>query len=132
MNEPIQKYFKVGTILWMSYPPARYDQVEALKSLAKDDYFDAVEVTKAADDKAREAYRDIIQQSHIKACYGAQPKLLKEGLNPNALLEEDRVKAQEALMEAVDEAEYLGAKRDCVSVRTLVGGYKGRGLQKLA
>lgn len=110
MNEPIQKYFKVGTILWMSYPPARYDQVEALKSLAKDDYFDAVEVTKAADDKAREEYRDIIQQSHIKACYGAQPKLLKEGLNPNALLEEDRVKAQEALMEAVDEAEYLGAK----------------------
>lgn len=110
MKEAIQKYFKVGTILWMSYPPARYDQVEALKSLAKDDYFDVVEVTKAADERAREAYRDIIKQSHLKVCYGAQPALLGSGLNPNALSEEDRVKAEEVLMRAVDDAEYLGAK----------------------
>lgn len=46
----------------------------------------------------------------MKVCYGAQPRLLGPGLNPNALDEEKRMKAEKTLMEAVDEAEYLGAQ----------------------
>ena len=45
----------------------------------------------------------------MKVCYGAQPRLLGSGLNPNAIDEADRLKAEKALLEAVDEAEYLGA-----------------------
>lgn len=110
MKDSIQKYFQTGTILWMSYPPDRYDQVEAVKRLAGDEFFTAIEVTQVKDEADREAYRKLLSQSHMKVCYGAQPRLLGTGLNPNHLAEEERLKAEKTLLEAVDEAEYLGAK----------------------
>lgn len=45
----------------------------------------------------------------MRVCYGAQPRLLGTGLNPNDIDEEGRLKAERTLLEAVDEAEYLGA-----------------------
>ena len=46
----------------------------------------------------------------MKVCYGAQQWLLGPQLNPNDIDEEGRKKAEATLLEAVDEAEYLGAK----------------------
>ncbi len=106
MKESIHKYFQVGTIQWMSYP--NRDPMESLKAIAKDDFFDAIEL-KGYGDKNAEA-KAILEQSHLKVCYGAQPRLLGPKLNPNAINEEDRKKAEATLIEAVDEAEYLGAK----------------------
>ena len=110
MKESIHKYFKIGTILWMSYPPQNYSQKDALRKICSDEFFDAVEVTQIADDADRKEARDMMEQSHIKVCYGAQPRLLSTGLNPNDLSEEKRQAAEKTLLEAVDEAEYLGAK----------------------
>lgn len=109
MREPIQKYFQVGTIQWMSFPPQNYDLLESVKKLACDEFFTAVEITKVEDDSVREQLKKILEQSHMKVCYGAQPRLLGPGLNPNAIEEEDRLKAEKTLLEAIDEAEYLGA-----------------------
>lgn len=106
MKESIHKYFQVGTIQWMSYP--KRDPMESLKAIAKDDFFDAIEL-KGYGEKNAEA-KAILEQSHLKVCYGAQPRLLGPKLNPNAINEEDRKKAEATLIEAVDEAEYLGAK----------------------
>lgn len=106
MNESIHKYFKVGTILWMSWP--KRDPIEALNTIATDDYFDAVEL-KGFGERNEEA-KQILVQSHLKVCYGAQPRLLGPKLNPNAIEEEERLKAEKTLIEAVDEAEYLGAR----------------------
>lgn len=108
MKDSIHKYFQVGTIRWMSYP--RLSALEAARKIARDDFFDAIEITKCADDAEREELKKILEQSHLKVCYGAQPRLLGPKLNPNDLDEEGRLKAQETLLEAVDEAEYLGAK----------------------
>ena len=110
MKDSIHKYFKVGTILWMSYPPAQYDYKETLKKILRDDYFDAIEITQIKDDELRAEAKALLDQSHIKVCYGAQPRLLSTGLNPNDIDEEGRKKAEATLMEAIDEAEYLGAK----------------------
>ena len=110
MKDSIHKYFKLGTILWMSYPTVRYDYIDSLKKVLKDDYFDAIEVTQIKDDKLRTEARDLLSQSHITVCYGAQPRLLSTGLNPNDIDEEGRRKAEATLLEAVDEADYLGAK----------------------
>ena len=33
MKDPIQKYFDVGTIQWMTYPPQTYPVSEALKKM---------------------------------------------------------------------------------------------------
>ena len=115
MNESIYKYFNVGTILWMSYPPATYGQTvegykDSLLKVLKDDYFNAIEITQIKDDGLREEVKQLLDQSHMKICYGAQPRLLSTGLNPNDLDEEGRLKAEKTLLEGIDEAEYLGAK----------------------
>ena len=85
------------------------DVLASIRTIVKDDYFDAIEVKMFADDDIRKAARRILEQSHMKVCYGAQPRLLGSGLNPNAIDEAERLKAEKALLEAIDEAEYLGA-----------------------
>ncbi len=108
MRESIHKYFQVGTIRWMSFP--RLDAVEAVRRIAADDYFDAIEVRHCVTEEEREATKKILAQSHLKICFGAQPSLLGPKLNPNALDEEERLKAEKVLIECLDEAEYLGAQ----------------------
>lgn len=107
MRDSIHRYFQIGTIQWMSYPgvPA----LETLEKLGADDFFDAVEVCQIHDDEERAKAKQLLAQSGLKVCYGAQPRLLGPGLNPNAVDEDERKKAEQTLLEAVDEAEYLGA-----------------------
>ncbi len=106
MKESIHKYFRVGTIQWMSYPNTA--PLESLKAICRDDYFDAIEIKGYGEDN--EAAKKLLEQSHLKVCFGAQPWLLGPKLNPNAIDEGERLKAEEALIRAVDTAEYLGAK----------------------
>ena len=108
MNESIHKYFQIGTIQWMSHPGK--DILESIRQIASDDYFDAIELSRFPDDETRSRARRMLEQSHLKVCYGAQPCLLGPKLNPNALDEQERRKAEATLLEAVDEAEFLGAK----------------------
>ena len=91
----------------MSYPGTA--QEDAIRKIAADDYFDAVEVCAFPDEASRETGRNLLAQSHLKICYGAQPSLLGPGLNPNDINEEGRKRAEEVLMKAVDEAFDLGA-----------------------
>ncbi|MBE6904975.1 MAG: sugar phosphate isomerase/epimerase [Ruminococcaceae bacterium] len=107
MKESIHKYFQVGTIQWMSHP--RRDVLESIRTIAADDFFDVLEVTRFVDEETRAAAKKLFEQSHLKVCYGAQPRLLGPKLNPNDLDESGRQKAEATLLEAVDEAEYLGA-----------------------
>lgn len=106
MKDSIQKYFKIGTIQWMSFP--KRDPMESLKAICRDEFFDAIEL-KSFGEKNAEA-KALLEQSHLKVCYGAQPALLGPKLNPNAINEEERKQAEAALINAVNEAEYLGAK----------------------
>ena len=114
MNESIHKYFKVGLISFMAYPQImRGDDpgmLEYIKKIAVDDYFDAIEVTWIKDGALRQKAAELLAQSHMTVCYGAQPRLLTTGLNPNHLDEAERVKAEATLTEAIDEAESLGSK----------------------
>lgn len=110
MKESIHKYFRIGTITWMSFPPAKTPPLEAVRKVCADDYFDAIEVCKCSNANDALETKKILEQSHIKVCYGAQPRILGPKLNPNALDENERLKAEKTLLEAVDEAEYLGSK----------------------
>lgn len=110
MKDSIHKYFQIGTIQWMSHPPASYEILDSIKRISCDDFFDAIEVTRFQDDNTREKAKAMLEQAHMKVCYGAQPRLLGPGLNPNDIDEEGRKKAEATLLEAVEEAEYLGAK----------------------
>lgn len=112
MKESIHKYFQVSTIQWMSYP--RADVLTAVRKIAADDYFDAVEVTHIEDPQVRGEVRELLAQSHLAVEYGAQPCLLAAGLNPNATDEAQRAAAEELLKACVDEAQELGAR--CVAM----------------
>lgn len=76
----------------MSFP--RTDVVESVKRIACDDFFDAIEISKCKDDEEREAVRKLLSISHMTVCYAAQPTLLGGKLNPNAVDEADRQKAE--------------------------------------
>lgn len=114
MKESIHKYFKVGLIAFMAQPSLIRgedpDVVAAIKKIACDDYFDAIEVTWIKDAAKRAEAAKLLETAHMTVCYGAQPRLLTTGLNANAIHEEDRKKAEDTLMEAIDEAEELGSK----------------------
>jgi len=91
----------------MSFP--RTGVLDSIKRIAADDYFDAIEITKCKDSEERDAVKKLLEQSHMKVCFGAQPCLLGPKLNPNDINEEGRKAAEKVLIDAIDEAEYLGA-----------------------
>lgn len=108
--EAIERYFCLGTLQWMSYPPAKYGYVEPVRRLAQDDFFGAIELGHIPDESERAQIRDILAASNMRVFHGAHPVLLGGGLNPNALDEAERHRAQQALFEAVDEAQFIGAE----------------------
>ena len=84
--------------------------LEYLKRIIADDYYDAIEVTWIKDAELRKKAAYMLAQSHLTVCYGAQPRLLTTGMNANHLVEAERQKAEATLIEAIDEAQELGAK----------------------
>ncbi|MDF2890289.1 MAG: xylose isomerase [Clostridia bacterium] len=108
MRDSIHKYFQIGTIQWMSHP--KYDILDSIKMIACDDFFDAIEISKFNDDETRTKAKKLFEQSGLKICYGAQPRLLGPKLNPNDINEEGRKAAEATLIDAIDEAQYLGVK----------------------
>jgi sugar phosphate isomerase/epimerase len=124
MKESICKYYKVGLIEFMAYPEGLKgedpDILEKIRKIAYDDYFDVIELSWIKNPKLRSQAAKILDQAHMTVCYGAQPRLLTTGLNPNDLDEEGRRKAEATLMEAIDEAEELGSK----GIAFLAGKYE--------
>lgn len=123
MKESMHKYFKIGTIHFMSFPQAMKGEgpiAETLQKILEDEYFDVVEISWIKSADIRSQVRRMLNEAGVTVCYGAQPRLLTTGLNPNAIKEDDRLKAQSNLMEAIDEAEYLGAK----GIAFLAGKYE--------
>ena len=60
MKESIHKYFKVGTIQWMSYPKSA--PMDSLLAICRDDYFDAIELKGYGADN--EKAKALLEQSH--------------------------------------------------------------------
>ncbi|WP_099205554.1 sugar phosphate isomerase/epimerase family protein [Scatolibacter rhodanostii] len=114
MQESIKRYFNIGIVSFMAFPALGKGEcpetVDCLKKIAVDDYFDAIEINWIKDSEIREEAAKMLKASHMQICYGAQPRLLTTGLNPNHIEESERQKAEQTLLEAIDEAESLGAK----------------------
>jgi len=114
MRESIHKYFKVGLIEFMAWPAGLRgedpDILDRIKQVACDDYFTAIELSWIKNDETRKKAAQLLETAKMTVCYGAQPRLLTTGLNPNHIDESERKKAEATLIEAIDEAHELGAK----------------------
>jgi len=112
MNDSLHKYMKVGLVHFMAYPETMKGEgpiIETVKKIILDDYFDAIEITTVKNPEERQKVKKMLESSHMRVAYGAQPRLLTNGLNINDLNEEGRQKALTNLKEGVDEAYEMGA-----------------------
>ncbi len=112
MNESMYRYMKVGLVHFMAFPTTMKGSgpiLETIRTLATDDYFNAIEITTIADKEERRQVKRILETSHMTVAYGAQPRLLTAGLNVNHLDEEKRNEALDILLDGVDEAYEIGA-----------------------
>lgn len=124
MRELIEQYFKIGMVSFMAYPELlrgeSRETANILKKITRDAYFSAIEVSWVRDAAERERTAALLKSSHMTLCYGAQPRLLTTGLNPNDLTETGRQAAEQTLLEAIDEAKILG----CGGVAFLAGKWE--------
>lgn len=103
---------KVGLVHFMAYPSTMKGEgpiIETIKKIVLDEYFDAIEITTIKNMEDRNMAKAMLESSHMRIAYGAQPRLLTTGLNINDLNEEGRQKALANLKEGIDEAYEMGA-----------------------
>lgn len=117
MNSRIQNFFRIGTLLWMSYPAA--DPMEAMKKIICDPYFEALELPPLPNQEERRQAAGLFSASLVTAGCGYHPVMLEKGLNPNALCEEERIRCQKWMLETLDQAYEMG----CTGVAYLAGKY---------
>lgn len=108
-----QDYIRQGIVHFMAYPQCMGGEgpiVETLSSLARDPFFEVVEVTRAKDAEVMKQMRAVAGQARIELVFGAQPILLGGGLNLNHPDAAERTRAVDAIKTAVDQALLLGSK----------------------
>jgi sugar phosphate isomerase/epimerase len=128
MKNSWNKFMNIGTIHFMSFPEVMGGEgpiTETLEKILANDFFTAVELTRMKDDKVREQAKKMLESSHVVSAYGAQPVLLRNKLNLNSLVEEERRIAVDEIKKCIDEAAYLGTK----GVAVLSGPYPGKELE---
>jgi sugar phosphate isomerase/epimerase len=102
-----QDFMRVGIVHFMAFPevikgegPIR----ETLQSICDDKYFEAVELTAIKDKEVRKHSIKAVRDAGLTVGFGAQPIILMNKLNLNALDDAERKKAVEMVNRATDEA----------------------------
>jgi sugar phosphate isomerase/epimerase len=106
------KFMKVGLVHFMAYPNTLKGEgpiVETLTKVARDDYFDAIEITWIKDSTQREEAKKLLKASGLSISYAAQPAVLLTPLNPNSLDQTEREKALQILKQELESAYEFGA-----------------------
>jgi sugar phosphate isomerase/epimerase len=114
MDKHWSHYCTMSIVHFMAFPTTITGNgpiAATVSKIAEDPFFGAVEITHIDDPAERQATRCVIEASHIKVGFGAQPLVLGSKLNPNSLDEEERKAAVQALKAGIDEAAEIGAKR---------------------
>lgn len=111
MRDPIQKYFQIGLVAGMAYAPVlgELGWEEVVRRVAIDGYFQVIEVNPLPGQAVRERVAALAAQGHLTLYCNAHGRLMSAGLNPNAVDEGERQRAEAALLEGVDESAALGS-----------------------
>ncbi len=113
MNEPMEKYFKMGIVHFMAFPELAGGLgpwEETVRSIALDPFFTAIEITHIDDPKTRGRVKKMIDLAGLSVGFGAHPIILGQKLNLNSLDEAERLRALSSLKPLIDEAVFMGAE----------------------
>ncbi len=113
MNEPMEKYLRMGIVHFMAFPELAGGQgpwEETIRHIALDPFFSAIEITHIADPGNREQVKRLIDSAGLSVGFGAHPIILGQKLNLNALDEAERLRAVTLLKLLIDEAVFMGAE----------------------
>ncbi len=112
MNSSYQRYLKLGIVHFMAFPETIRGQgpiLETLERIASDPDFQAIEISWIKDDATRERAADLLSASGLAVYYGAQPRLLTQGLSLCELDDGLRRQAVNEIKVAINEAVSLRA-----------------------
>ena len=94
MTDPIQRYFRVGLVSAMMYAPMMKEGPGAwpklVRAIARDAYFDVVELNPLPNDDIRRDVAALVAQRHMTLVQNAHGRLMGAGLNPNDICEDVR------------------------------------------
>lgn len=112
MHTPLHHHIRPGIVHFMAYPVIKGDGpiLASLESLLADPFFEVLEITWMKDPAVRAAARDLLVSSGVEVKYGAQPRLLTQKLNLNALDSSARRAAVDDMLAALDDAADLGIR----------------------
>jgi sugar phosphate isomerase/epimerase len=108
MKDNLHSYMKVGIVQLMAYP--EMDTVESIKKIAEDEFFTAIEI-ETVPEKIREEVIQIIRASHLDLGYVGQTLLMKNNLELNNPVPQQREAAISIIKGGIDEAYLLGASK---------------------
>lgn len=113
MNEPMEKFLRMGIVHFMAFPQVAGGQgpwEETVRHIALDSFFTAIEITHIDDPTTRERVKEVIDLSGLSLGFGAHPIILGQKLNLNALDEEERLRALSIIKPLIDEAIFMAAE----------------------
>ena len=111
MNDLIQKYTRIGTVMLMAHPELLKggSVLEVVRRFCNDEYFTALELANVPADERAEV-RAMAETADVALYYGGQMNLMPKGLNINDLNEDGRQAALKSVKAGIDEAYELGCK----------------------
>jgi len=113
MEQPWSTFLHVGLVHFMMFPQVMGGEgpvLETLAQVARDPFWDVVEITRIKDPAVRRQVRDLVDQAHMHLGFGAQPGLLMNRLNTAALDEDARRAAVADVRQSIDQAYEHGAR----------------------
>ena len=87
MKDNLHSYMKIGIVQLMAYP--EMDTVEAIKKIAEDAFFGAIEID-SIPEESKDEVKKILEASHLVVGYVGQPLLLNNKLDLNSPVPQQR------------------------------------------
>jgi sugar phosphate isomerase/epimerase len=114
MKDPWQSYLQLGVVHFMAFPECltgEGPQLETLRLLCEDAFFDAVDIGPMMDPAQRRECAALLRDCQMQATFACQPLQLHQGLDLNAADKAQRRRAIEGILGCLEQARELGVTR---------------------
>ena len=110
MKEPLHHYVRPGIVHFMAHPVIKGEGpiIESLTELLADPFFEVIEISWIKDPAVRAEAKALLDSSGVSVKYGAQPRLLTQGLDINSPDAATRERAVAERKAGLDEAAEMG------------------------